>query len=992
MLSKMIFVNKNIVMKIKLISKYFLFFILSFFTPLFAISQGFNLNGKSVAFDRDVNDKFGNSVSISGNYAVVGSPMAEHPLFGSLVQSGAAYIYEKNSSGIWTQIQKIQPQFPSDQERDFGWSVSISGNNILVGCPGALKDENGLNQISGGGGNIGVGAAFIFKRNSNGIWQEVQKIVASDRTASDQFGQAVDISGGRAIIGACWEDDDENGGNTKDYAGSAYIFEQNNSGYWNEVQKIVASDRDVHDKFGWSVSIELDYAIVGAIWENSGIANNGSGGHEGAVYVFKRQSIGNWNEIQKIKHSDVEWMDHFGYSVSLSGDYFVAGAPKNPNDNFGSNHISASGGAYIFKKNSFGTFIQTQKIVASDRSLDDNFGEQVEISGNNLVVGAPQEDHDNTGGNFMTAAGSIYIFNKTSLGNWIETQKEAAFDRATGDGFGWSLAISGNDIIVGAPTEDHDVFGGNYMKNAGSVYILGQCLSTSGTINPNVCNSYTSPSGILYTSSGTYTDIISNSNGCDSIITIHLTINTASSSIINETTCNSYTSSSGITYTSSGTYYETLTNGSINGCDSIITLNLIINVANVYAGPSQTVCLGCTEYSIEFDGIGDYVTFGNPANLRVTGDFSISAWVKFTGSGTYYIYTGADMWGLLTSGNKIRFLWRNPAGTYLYINSTTSVSDGAWHHVLAVNDQTNLKIFIDGVADGTNTNGSAGKVDATKDYRMGTRYNGTYGFPGNIDEVAIWNNDQSANVAAIYGGGAAADLTSLSPLAWWRNGDNNGGVGTTLTDEGSGGNNGTLVNNATFDGGIPVDSVVLFASGAQNYSWNNGVVDGVYFTPSATTLYTVSGTDANGCTGTDTVTIFVGSKTCIAVTLSGLDSVFYSNYTYYQSGHDTIYHTNVSGCDSIEYLTITVNHTGINENVLKDVNIYPNPTSDIINIKGLNSLNDVVHIHLFDNKGSLIKKMGIKETKINLSSLSTGMYFIEIKHQLGSGRIKVMKQ
>ena len=102
-------------------------------TPSFYLAQSFGVLDKIVANDRDMRDEFGTAVSISGNYAVVGAPIADHPLFGSLVQSGAAYIYEKSPSGSWNQIQKIQPATPSDQERGFGHSVSISGNYILIG-------------------------------------------------------------------------------------------------------------------------------------------------------------------------------------------------------------------------------------------------------------------------------------------------------------------------------------------------------------------------------------------------------------------------------------------------------------------------------------------------------------------------------------------------------------------------------------------------------------------------------------------------------------------------------------------------------------------------------------------------------------------------------------------------------------------------------------------------------------------------------------------
>ena len=95
--------------------------------------------------------------------------------------------------------------------------------------------------------------------------------------------------------------------------------------------------------------------------------------------------------------------------------------------------------------------------------------------------------------------------------------------------------------------------------------------------------------------------------------------------------------------------------------------------------------------------------------------------------------------------------------------------------------------------------------------------------------------------------------------------------------------------------------------------------------------------------------------------------------------------TDTSSCVLINSVQITSNFNNV-------VSVYPNPSSDIITLKGINSLTEVSHIHLLDNKGALLKKIGINETKVDLSSFSTGIYFIEIKHQLGTGRIKVVKQ
>jgi len=167
-----------------------------------------------------------------------------------------------------------------------------------------------------------IGSAYIFERDGSGYWNEVQKLVASDRAKYDFFGGSVSISDNYAIVGAIHEKEDASGGNTIIGAGSAYIFERDGSGYWNEVQKIVASDRAYIDHFGGSVSISDNYAIVSAINEDEDASGGNTLEDAGSAYIFKRDGNGVWNEVQNI--SPIEG-DYFGSSVGLSGDYAVVG-------------------------------------------------------------------------------------------------------------------------------------------------------------------------------------------------------------------------------------------------------------------------------------------------------------------------------------------------------------------------------------------------------------------------------------------------------------------------------------------------------------------------------------------------------------------------------------------------------------------------------------------------------------------------------------------
>lgn len=286
---------------------------------------------------------------------------------------------------------------------------------------------------------------------------EKAKIEASDKTASDLFGRSVTISGDYAVVGALQEDEDEEGLNTLNNAGAAYIYEKNTDGTWEQIQKIVASDRAAGDQFGYSVSISGDYLIVGASGKNT---------NTGAAYIFKRECCTTWIEVQKIEAGDKAIEDYFGFSVSISGGYAIVGAYQEDEDKNGANTLSAAGSAYIYKLQSGGNWTQEQKIVASDRQASDRFGISVAVNGENIVVGAYFEDHDASGGNTLSNAGSAYVFKRSTGGVWSQVQKIVASDRVSAAFFGWSVSINGDNIIVGAYGKSSEIGGAYIYKRA----------------------------------------------------------------------------------------------------------------------------------------------------------------------------------------------------------------------------------------------------------------------------------------------------------------------------------------------------------------------------------------------------------------------------------------------------------------------------------------------------------------------------------------------
>ena len=379
--------------------------------PVARVSETVTLTGgsKLTASDRATNDWFGISVSVSGTRAIVGASVNAT----ASRKSGSVYVMEKGANGAWSQTKLTASDIAFNDA--FGRSVSISGARAIAGSAG--DDDNGADS----------GSAYVFERGSDGTWSQT-KLTASDGAAGDQFGSSVSVSGSRAVVGAVRDDD--NGINS----GSAYVFERGSDGTWSQT-KLTASDGAADDRFGNSVSVSGSRAMVGAFWDDDDGSNSGS------AYVFERGSDGAWSQT-KLTPEDGAANHWFGRGVSISGDIAVAGAPRD-----GDNGTRA-GAAYVFERASDGTWSEVSKLTASDGAAEDAFGENVSVSGNRIMVGG--QLNDDKGEN----SGAAYVFERNSDGTWSETTKLLAEDGAAGDEFGIGVGISGGIAFIGAAGDD----------------------------------------------------------------------------------------------------------------------------------------------------------------------------------------------------------------------------------------------------------------------------------------------------------------------------------------------------------------------------------------------------------------------------------------------------------------------------------------------------------------------------------------------------------
>ena len=382
---------------------------------------------------------FGGAVSISGDTAIVGRDMYR--------KRGSAYIFDRSSSGSWTQTQEISASDGNSSDL-FGYSVAISGDRAIVGAFGVDR---------------GAGAAYIFEKNSSGAWTQTQRLTAntgitlvyttpalpqttnpkdrenrqppkpvatnSERGDGDWYGISVAISGDTAMVGVPLS-----GLLTRRVvSGKVYVYERSSDdGTWERAGVLVASaGAEDDDYFGGSIAISGSTAVIGAYKEE---------GERGAAYVFEKDSSGTWTQVQKLTAGDRDPKDSFGGSVAISGDIIIVGA-----DEYDFNRSHGAGSAYIFRKDfEHGSDIpwtQERKLTAGDAATDDYFGGSVAISGNVAMVGAMRDD---------SRTGSVYVFTESSPGIWSQTQKITASDAASGGLFGYAAGMSGTRAIIGA--------------------------------------------------------------------------------------------------------------------------------------------------------------------------------------------------------------------------------------------------------------------------------------------------------------------------------------------------------------------------------------------------------------------------------------------------------------------------------------------------------------------------------------------------------------
>lgn len=459
------------------------------------------------ASNTGADDRFGYSLAISGDTVVIGAFKEDSNATGvngnqadnSATDSGAAYVFVR-SGGTWTQQAYLKASNTGAGDQ-FGYAVAVSGDTIVVG---ARKEDSSATGVNGNQANesaVNSGAAYLFVRSGT-TWTQQAYLKATNTEASDGFGASVAVSGDTVVVGGYLGDDLEGGGvpiytaesssatgvngnqadNSAPGSGAAYVFARSGT-TWIPQAYLKASNTETFDAFGFSVAISGTTIVVGAPREASNATGvNGTQGNgcigSGAAYVFNRTVAGVWVQQAYLKASTVIFDNDFGWSVAISGDTVAVGAPR---------RAGGLGSAYVFTRDLAGVWSPQTRVQGGSVSYSYT-GWSVAVSGDTLIAGAPGS------ANFGNP-GLAFVYTRNLAGVWTLHSTFVSSNNGALDSFGSAVAIAGDTVLGGAGSLSPDYAAGGGAGEASDVTGINSAL-------PDNNNAIASGAAYIFTGAG----------------------------------------------------------------------------------------------------------------------------------------------------------------------------------------------------------------------------------------------------------------------------------------------------------------------------------------------------------------------------------------------------------------------------------------------------------------------------------------------------------
>lgn len=371
----------------------------------------------------DPDDRFGTSVDIDGDWAVVGAYTDAGPS-NSFRRLGAAYVYRRQSDGTWTKTQKLYPSNKAENVA-FGEPVVIDGNKIFVGAdtadgPDPQEDED-------------VGAVYVFERDASGTWNEEQILYASNPGFYDLFGSQIVVDDSRLLISAPQE-----GGVDDQFSttGAIYYFEQDASGDWQEQRILRLSGPETGgNRFGQSMHLD----------ERTLAASSSRGANE--VHILRQGGDGRWTEVATIAEPEGESDAAFATAIAFEGKWLAVGVGR---DDGPQDQTRRAGAVYIYENTSGDTWEYQQILRHPNPDERDFFGadNRIEIESGRLLIGSNFEDGPD---NNFPRQGAGFVYTLEEAGEWgLLDVLRPPTDRS-GAAFAYGVSLDESRVLLGGP-------------------------------------------------------------------------------------------------------------------------------------------------------------------------------------------------------------------------------------------------------------------------------------------------------------------------------------------------------------------------------------------------------------------------------------------------------------------------------------------------------------------------------------------------------------
>ncbi len=850
---------------------------------------------KIVAFDRNGNENYGKSIDVHGEWLVIGAIYEDKDANGTGVlgsKPGAAYVYRKNSgNGNWDFFQKLSHVSRNDLDR-YGFSCAVYNNQIAIGAYSHDFDLAETTPISN------AGAVYTYSFNGTS-WVYQAKLIRSSRTSGDSFGYALDIYGDKMVVGAPFKA--LNGGNSNRGALIVYRLVGNN---WVNNQASISYPRAAEafpedfnrvGSFGSSITMK-HYTFFVSAPEESRFIPSPSILSYGAVFRYDLSGT-TYALTQEYVAPEKHFFATFGFSLAVDSNVLIVGAPGDSRDSLEQSPILDSSGAF---------YIYEQCIQANIPQLSPSTsicqGDSVQ-----LVVSTSSQLNSTKDWYWYTGAYATGTLVDSTDTVWVSPTTTTTYSVA-GEGYclGANLSDSLGTVTITvnpSPTITINASPGTSICSGESLTLSGGGASTYVWNNGVVDGTSFTP-----TATTTYKVVGTDLSGCKDSVSQLITLVTPPSVGINYSGNNTICSGTSVTLSGTGATTYTWDNGVADGVAFIPSASATYTVIGgngsgcsgtdnititVVAGPTVTassgvtsVCAG-TPVTLSVSGANTY-SWNNGLGTGQTHTVSPTVTTKYIVTGTETATTCTDIDSVTITVNSLPIVQANaaPNDSLCLGESLTLTGSGASTYT-----------WDNSVTDGSVFTPTLGSVN----YEVtGTDVNNcTNSTVINVTVFSLPTITASASPSGTICSGDQVILSGLGGVSYvWDSsgvdiGIVDGGLFTpsvgsnnfTVTGTDANGCSGTAVQAVTVNplptvgisssaGGQALcegDSVQLSATGnAQSYSWNNGVVDGVYFTPtSGTSLYTVTATSANQCVATAMISVVVNSKDDATITPVG---------------------------------------------------------------------------------------------------------------------------